>query len=383
MPQQRNLLGNGLTLALRAWPALVWTYVFNLGLALVFTMPLHSQIDAITAHSLASQRLAAGFDLGVLGGVVTKLYEGPGPDMRTSYFGSLFYFAIYFLVVPGALVCYQTGSSARISALLHSGFVHFWRFVRLTLITVIIGGIVLAGLMALQNLWTDHLDQHTPGRPGFLLQRAGLIVVGLVAALLRVYFDLMQVYTVQLGLQAPEIGVKRSRQVRRTFGPAWRALVHNFFRVYLAFVLLAVLGLASVFVTARTAMHSLAQPRVWPLFLLAQVGLFVMLFTRFWQRGAETILALDNPIPLPPVVVPEPPMPEPQISEPPTQDLPIPDPDGAYPEPAPFEEPPLSEVPPEEAAHSPEAEVHLAPPAEPEREAPIDPPAEQHEERPD
>ena len=46
-------------------------------------------------------------------------------------------------------------------------------------------------------------------------------------------------------------------------------------------------------------MHSLAQPRVWPMFLLAQLGLFLMLLMRFWQRGAETVLALDNPIPMP------------------------------------------------------------------------------------
>jgi hypothetical protein len=75
--------------------------------------------------------------------------------------------------------------------------------------------------------------------------------------------------------------------------------------VYLTFVFLTLLGLAAVVLTARTAMHSLAQPRVWPMFLLAQLGLFLMLLTRFWQRGAETILALDNPIAVPVVVVRE------------------------------------------------------------------------------
>jgi hypothetical protein len=52
-------------------------------------------------------------------------------------------------------------------------------------------------------------------------------------------------------------------------------------------------------------MHMLAQPRVWPTFLIAQLGLFFMLFTRFWQRGAETSLALQNPMPspsLPPIL---------------------------------------------------------------------------------
>jgi hypothetical protein len=40
---------------------------------------------------------------------------------------------------------------------------------------------------------------------------------------------------------------------------------------------------------------------MWQIFVLAQLGLFILLFTRFWQRGAETILALENPMPVPEV----------------------------------------------------------------------------------
>jgi len=45
------------------------------------------------------------------------------------------------------------------------------------------------------------------------------------------------------------------------------------------------------------------------MFLLGQAGLFGMMATRFWQRGAETILASDFPLPLPP---------SPPADEPPT-----------------------------------------------------------------
>jgi hypothetical protein len=41
----------------------------------------------------------------------------------------------------------------------------------------------------------------------------------------------------------------------------------------------------------------LAQPRVWPAFLLIQLGVFVSILTRYWQRGAETILVADYPMP--------------------------------------------------------------------------------------
>jgi len=314
MIQQRNLLTGGLRLTLQSWPALVWTYVLNLGLAVFFTGPLRSQIAGITAHSLASQRLTGAFDLGTLGGVIGNLSKGPGAAVGGTYFSIPIYFVLYFLIVPGALVSYQTGGSAQLFPLLQSGFTYFWRFVRITLVTLVIAGPTLAGLNALENLWTDHVDKTIVGRPGFLLGLAGVIVVLLVAALLRVYFDLMQVYTVQLGLQS-ESGQKAGRQIRQAFKPAWKALFGNFFRTYLTFVLLTVVGFAAVLITARAAMHSLAQPRVWPMFLLAQIGLFISLLTRFWQRGAETVLVLDNPIAIEAVVAPEPVVPEPAAAQ--------------------------------------------------------------------
>jgi hypothetical protein len=314
MPRQSNLFTGGLSLTLRSWPALVWTYLFNVGLAVLFTLPLHSQLARITAHSLASQRLIGAFDLGALAGVIGKLSQGPGPATMSSYFSTPIFLVLYFLIVPGTLFCYQTGTSARISALLANGFAYFWRFVRITLVTVVISGAILGGLFALQKLWSAYLDKRIVGRPGFLLETAGLAVIGLVAALLRVYFDLVQVYTVQLGMQAPPAGEqqkrRRERHIRRTLKPAWKALFGNFFRTYLVFVLLAILGFAAVMLTARATIHSLAQPRAWPLFLLGQLGLFLMLLTRFWQRGAETILALDNPVPLLPALVPEVSVPE-------------------------------------------------------------------------
>lgn len=310
MPQKRMLLTSGLSLTLRNWPAIAWTYVFNLGLALLFALPLHQQIAAITAHSLASQRLTGAFDLGTMVGVILKLSDGPGPATAGSYFSAPLYLVLYFLIVPGTLFCYQTGTPARLFTLLQSGFVHFWRFVRITLISLVVSVPILAGLNALQNLWSDHIDKTTVGRPAFLLSLAGLVLIGLIAAILRAYFDLVQVYTVQLGLLQfpvdPEKKSRPERQIRRAFKPAWRTLRRNFFRLYLTFVFLTLLGLAAVVGTARTAIHSLAQPRVWPVFLLAQLGLFLMLASRFWQRAAETVLALDNPIPVPAAITPGP-----------------------------------------------------------------------------
>jgi len=314
MPKQRMLLTSGFSLTLRHWRAFVWTYVLNVGLALLFCFPLHQQISDITAHSLASQRLTGAFDLGTMVGVLMKVSKGPGAATGGTFLSTPFYLLLYFLIVPGTLFCYQTGTRARLGTLLQSGLVHFWRFVRITLITLVVSIPILVGLNALQGLWSDHVDETTVGRPAFLMSLVGTVILGLVAAMLRVYFDLVQVYTVQLGtIEFPVTPGKKGRperQIRRAFKPAWRAFRRNFFRLYLSFIFITLLGLVAVALSARGAMESLAQPRVWPMFLLAQLGLFLMLFTRFWQRGAETVLAVDNPIPAP--VIPDVPAAEPE-----------------------------------------------------------------------
>jgi hypothetical protein len=300
--RKRSILIHGLGLTLRRLPALLWTYVFNLGLAILFSLGLHHSLSNILNNSLASQRLTTAFDLGTVGETVMHLHDGPSGDsaFTAAHTGILAYLAIYFLLVPGTLFCYQTSNPARLGTLLQQGLLYFWRFIRITILTLIVGSLILGPLIALQKLWATHVDNNVVGIKSFLLRLTSLILIFLVASILRLFFDLVEVYTVQLGqhLRPPVFGTqaKPDRRVRRTLRPALRTLRHNFGRAWGSFLLLTLLGAAAVALTARTAMHMLAQPRVWPMFLLAQTGLFVMLLTRFWQRAAETSLSLQNPI---------------------------------------------------------------------------------------
>ncbi|MEI9979218.1 MAG: hypothetical protein WDN23_09475 [Edaphobacter sp.] len=311
MPERRSIFLHGLSLTLRRFPAFLWTYAFNLGLALLFSIPFHRQVSTLLSSSLASQRLTTAFDLGTVAETYLHLHQGPTGDAGMSFGHASIplFFLIYFLLVPGTLFVYQTNTPARLSTLLHQGLLHFWRFVRITLIALIVCGLILGPLSGLQGRWADYIDEHVVGRNGFLLTLAADIILLLIASILRLYFDLVEVYTVQLGLHR-RTGVfgllpKPDRRVRRTLIPAWRTLRTHFSRLWPIFLLLTVLGIAAVGLTARTMVHMLAQPRVWPTFLLAQLGLFLMLFTRFWQRGVETALALQNPIAetaLPPIL---------------------------------------------------------------------------------
>jgi hypothetical protein len=306
MQERRNIFLHGLSITLRRLPAFLWTYTFNLALAFLFSVSLHQQLSALLTHSLAAQRLSSGFDIGAIAETYLHLNEGPAGDAGTEvgHASILLYLLLYFVLVPGTLFVYQTEAPARLSTLLHQGLLHFWRFVRITILTLLISGLILGPLFFLQNKWAYHVDDYTVGRSAFLQILAGNIVLLLVASILRLYFDLVEVYTVQLGQHLRSDG-KPDRRVLRTLLPAWRTLRANFASAWPLFLLLTILGLTAVVLTARTSMHMLAQPRVWPTFLLAQLGLFLMLFTRFWQRGVETSLALQHPIAnpsLPPIL---------------------------------------------------------------------------------
>jgi hypothetical protein len=305
MLQRRNIFTHGLSLTLRRLPALLWTYIFNLILAFLFSISLDRELSRLLNHSLAAQRLSSGFDLGAIGETYLHLHEGPiGDAGAASGHASIpLYLIVYFLLVPGTLYCYQTDAPARLGTLLKQGLLHFWRFVRITLLMLLVCALILGPLLFLQGKWEDHLDDHVVGRAAFLAIFAGNIVLFLVASILRLYFDLVEVYTVQLGqhIRPALFGGQGTpdRRVRRALNPAWRTLRANFSQAWPIFLFLTLLGFAAVILTARTSIHMLAQPRVWPTFLLAQLGLFLMLLTRFWQRGAETSLALQYPIPAP------------------------------------------------------------------------------------
>ena len=297
MPRTRSILVHGLGIALRRLPAFLWTYAFNLTLALALCLPLKVQLSNLLDHSFAAQRLSTGFDLGTLADAALHLHQGaPGQASSiTSHASVPLYLLVYFLLVPGTLYCYLTRTHARLSTLIRQGLLHFWRFVRITLLTLLAAFFLLGPLFVLQRHWANFVDNRFVGRPALLLTLAGLLLVLLAASLLRVYFDLVEAYVVQLGTHLRPNG-KPDRRVRRTLGPAFRLLRNHLARVWLVFLLLASLGALAAFLSGRTAMHMLAQPRVWPMFLVAQLGLFLMLFTRFWQRGAEASLVLQHPI---------------------------------------------------------------------------------------
>ncbi len=293
---RRSMLVGGLRLMLGRPGVVVWTYLASLGIALLFSLRMHAQLASLLDHSMAAERLNGAFDLPTAGAVILRMFRHAPSAGATPYLGLPLYFLVYFLLVPGALFCYRAGAPGKLWILFNMGFCFFWRFVRITLLTVVVSGILLAPFFIAQNLWSNHVDEHMVGVASVYALIPGYVVILLVASVLRLYFDLVEVYTVQLDDQYRANG-RPDRRVRKALIPAWKALWWNLPRALGTFVLLALVGAAAIFLTGRIAVDMLAQPRVWPAFLLVQAGLFVSLATRFWQRGAETILAGDYLLP--------------------------------------------------------------------------------------
>jgi hypothetical protein len=298
MRRRRSLLWHGLLLVLKHPGAVLWTYALNLGLAVVFSLRLNAQLASILDRSLEAQRLNSAFDLGILAEVVHRItYQSPSTG-GAGYVGLPLYLLLYFILVPGILFSYRAETPARLSILLSVGLQYFWRFVRITLLTLIVSSVVLIPLLIGQGLWSAHVAETQVGLSAILQNLAYTCMLLLVAALLRVYFDLVEVYVIQLGDRYLPNG-RQDRRVRRTLLPAFRGLRENFGRIYGTFLLLTLFGFAAIAGASWLAANTLPHPRVLPTFLLIQSGLLAMLATRFWQRGAETILSCDYPLPPP------------------------------------------------------------------------------------
>ncbi len=295
--RRRGILLRGLGLVLRHPGAVVWTYGFNLTIAVVFSLSLHARLASVLDHSMAAEGLNAQFDLGTVGAVAHQLGYRTPPSGGAAYLGLPIYFLVYFVLIPGALFGMRVGAPGRLKNLTTQGLGFFWRFFRILLLTLVVSAPVLGALSAAIGVWSAWVIEHEVGGAQLWFRLPAWAALALVAAGLRLYFDLVEVYAVQLD-DHYRLDGKPDRRVRKVLIPAAKTLWRNFGRAYWIFVGLAVLGVCEVLVTAHAALHMLAQPRVWPAFLLLQAGLFLSLLTRYWQRGVETVLAADFPLPV-------------------------------------------------------------------------------------
>jgi len=284
--KRTNLLVQGFQIALRNWPCVIWAYAVNLIFGLLAGVPFAAGLASYLDHSLAAQRIAGTIDVTTLGELGIHLREsGFFPIVvHTSGWLNLFQLLLLFILFGGSLFVFVSGEPPRIFVLLRGGVAYFFRFVRAAILAGCIGAAVLAILLGLRAALLPEAVSIYYG----LFSGA---VVLLAALLVRLWWDLVEIYIVRNAMDG-------QRSVRRALLPAFRVLYQNFIRTFGSFLLIGAAGVGALGLCLYLWNQLVPARQVWMAFLLAQAGLFLLLASRFWQRGLETALVMSVDLPV-------------------------------------------------------------------------------------
>jgi hypothetical protein len=291
--ENSSILRRGFSLVLRHQRILWWVFAANLILGGLGASSTARAAAGALHHSLAGDRLANRFDLGMLAEMVRQ----PSVKLFGHSHGVVLFAAFYSLfllfLTPGIVTVYL--EDRRFSSGEFFGAVgeFFWPFVRLVLWSLIPFVAVDLLYESIKSL-SDYVgDRVTSDQMGFFLLLIGCIPVLLLSVLVRFWFDLAQARTVAM----------KDLRTRRSAARMFRAAFRQAGRVYWNYVAIGVL------VWIVTIILSLLWTRVsarmvWLTFLLLEVIMFTHIFGRLWQKACATTWYRLIPEPAP--VTPEP-----------------------------------------------------------------------------
>jgi hypothetical protein len=287
-----NLLAQGFQLVLRNWPCVVWVYAVNLVFALLASIPFATGLSSYLDHSLAAQKIAGTIDIANIVELVLHVRDtGFYPMvMHTAGWVGLLQLLVLFFLFAGSVFVFVAAEPPQLSVLLRGGVAYFWRFVRAALLAGGSAAIVLCVLLALRAGLLARVDAVYVERRLFLYAAVSGAVVLLVALLLRLWWDLVEVYIVRNAMDG-------ERRVHLALVPAFRLLFRYFFRIFGSFLLTGLAGVTAL-ALCLSLWKALPAHQVWIAALLAQIGLFLLLVSRFWQRGLEAtlVMVVDPPM---------------------------------------------------------------------------------------
>jgi hypothetical protein len=287
-----NLLVRGFQLGLRNWPCVIWAYAVNLIFSLLAAVPFATGLASYLDHTLAAQRIAGTLNLASLVELGVQLRDTSFTPMAFHSAGwlNLLQLLVLFIFFAGSVFVFVAAEPPRVSVVLRGGVAYFWRFVRAAILAGCVAAIILGVLLGVRAALLAHADAVYVERQMFNFAFISGAVVLLVALLLRLWWDLVEVYIVRNAMDG-------ERRVHVALLPALRLLFRYFFRTFGSFLLAGVAGVAGL-AFCLYCWKALPAHQVWIAALLAQLGLFLLLAGRFWQRGIEAtlVMSIDPPI---------------------------------------------------------------------------------------
>ena len=277
---------------MRNWPCVVWAYAVNLFFALLAAVPFATGLGSYLDHSLAAQKIAGTIDISSITELGLQIRDTSffPMVMHTSGWLGLFQVLALFFLFAGSMFVFVAAEPPLFSVLLRGGVAYFWRFVRAALLAGGSAAVILSVLFAIRAGLLAKADSVYVGRRMFVFATISLFVILLVALLLRVWWDLVEVYIVRNAMDG-------ERRVHLSLLPALRLLFRHFFRAFGSFLLAGTAGVTAL-ALCLAVWKSLPAHQVWMAALLTQLGLFLLLASRFWQRGLEAalVMAVDPPM---------------------------------------------------------------------------------------
>jgi hypothetical protein len=285
MAEKQGLLSSGWSMVGRNKRYIAWFYLLNLTLAEYGVSAFRNQAHAILDHSLQSDRLVHGFDVGVLAEMFARPEFGPttASTMPAIYFALLFFVATA-LFLPGVLQGYASSYRLPREDFFRACGRNLWRFIRLMIVAGIVMGIFAGVLFGIRAPLLKAAGESTNELLAFYVSIASLLVIFLVMSVLRIWFDLAQA----------DVVLSDQRAVRRSIGAAfrhtWRGLGRLLGSYLAATIVAAIVLVAGIWVW----MKFVPPASVMEAFLVSQLTLLLLLIPRFWQRGVAVSYYLQN-----------------------------------------------------------------------------------------
>ncbi len=285
MVENQGLLSSGWGMVGRNKRYIVWFYLLNLTLAEFGVSAFRNQAHAILDHSLQSDRLVHGFDIGVLIEMFARPEFGPttASMMPAIYFAVLFFVATA-LFLPGVLQGYASTYRLPREDFFRACGRNLWRFIRLMIVAGIVMGIVAGVLFGIRVPLLNAADESTNELLPFYVSMASVFLIFLVMSVLRIWFDLAQA----------DVVLSDQRAVRRSIGAAFRYTWRGLGELLASYVAAAIVAVIVLVAGLWVWMKFVPPASMTGAFFVSQLTLLLLLIPRFWQRGVAVTYYLQN-----------------------------------------------------------------------------------------
>jgi hypothetical protein len=285
MAQGQGLLSSAWSRVSHNKRYIVWFYSLNVALAGLGAVAFSNQASDFLDHSLLSDRLLHGFDFAVL---LEMLYQPGFGTIQAAHAAGLCFALLFFvltaLFLPGVLQGYAATYRLPREDFFRACGRNLWRFIRLMMVAGIVMGGVAWALFALHGMVERQAMESTNELLLPEVRFAGLVVIFLVMASLRIAFDLAEVDAV----------LSDQRAVRKSIVLAFRHVWSNFGRLLGSYVVTTIVAMATLAVGLWAWLRLVPAASVHGALFVSQLTLFLLLIPRFWQRGIVVSYYLQN-----------------------------------------------------------------------------------------